>query len=120
MAYDQFDPARPDEAVDDGAATLDRIRKNNRALLDQVVGGFAVGWAATPSDTTARPAEWLLAKGADRLRITQTWGTTGAAAGRLVQAVYARSYNAGATWEPIGTQTLNYTTGGLFAGDTWS
>lgn len=121
MAYDQFDPARPDEAVDDGADTLDRIRKNNRALLDQVVGGFAVGWSATPSGgTSARPAEWLFSKGADRLRITQTWGTTGAAAGRLVQAVYARSYDAGSTWHPIATQTLNYTTGGEFAGDTWS
>ena len=121
MAYEHFDPARPDEAVDDGAATLARIRANSRALLDQVVGGFAVGWAATPSGgAAARPAEWLFAKGADGLRITQTWGTTGGSAGRLVQAVYARSYNGGSTWETIGTQTLDYTAGGEFAGDTWS
>lgn len=121
MAYASFDHTKPDGATQNGAQVLQSIRDNSRALLDQVVGGFAVGWAATPSGgTAARPAEWLFAKGADRLRITQTWGTTGGSTGRLVQAVYARSYNAGSTWEPMGTQTLNYTAGGEFAGDIWS
>lgn len=121
MAYSGFNPSKPDGATQNGAQVLQSVRDNNRALLDQVVGGFAVGWSGTPSGgTSARPAEWLFAKGADRLRITQTWGTAGATAGRLVQAVYARSYNSGSTWETIGTQTLNYTTGGEFAGDTWS
>lgn len=120
MAYKYYDATKPDPAAQNVVEACESMRSNGRALLDQVAGGFAVGWSATPSDATARPAELMLSKGADRLRITQTWGTTGASAGRLVEAVYARSYDAGGTWETIGTQTLNYTSAGQFAGDAWS
>lgn len=121
MAYTHYNPAAPDAVTQNGAQFGTSTRENLRALRDMVVAGVTPGWAMTPSGgTDSQPAVITYSNATERLRVSLTWGETGGAAGNVTAAAYSYSADAGATWDAIGTRSIDYDTAGFVTGTTWS
>ena len=120
MAYVQFDQTKPDGTAN-GSVTLQHIRENLAAMRDIVTLGAAPGWNYSWSGGTAdKPTVMLWSRGTERLRSTNTWGTTGGAADNITQAVFAYSSNSGGAYDTIGTQSISYDASGNVTSTTWS
>ncbi|WP_341649925.1 hypothetical protein [Thauera humireducens] len=121
MAYTQFDPAKPDAATQNISQFAASVRTNLAAIRDIAALGAAPGWNYSWSGGTAeKPAVMLWSKGAERLRATCTWGTTGGAADNLTIAVLAYSANSGGAYDNIGTQSVAYDASGNVTSTTWA
>lgn len=120
MSYVAFDQTKPDGTAN-GSVTLQHIRENLAAIRDIAALGAAPGWNYSWSGGTAeKPAIMLWSKETERLRSTNTWGSTGGAADNITQAVLAYSSNSGSTYFTIGTQAIAYDANGNVTSTTWS
>lgn len=116
MPYQSFDASLPDGSTQNGAQVLASVRSNQAALRDAIAAGVMFGWAMTPSGGTAsEPAVITYSKSTDRVRATLTWS-----GGKVTEAVYDFSANAGGAWDAIGTQTIAYDANDNVTGVTWS
>lgn len=121
MTYAAYNPALPDAVTQNGTDFGAATRQNLQALRDMVVSGATVGWAMAPSGGAPdKPAIITYSNATERLRVQLTWGATGGAAGNVVAAAYTYSPNAGATWDAIGTRTIDYDAAGFVTGTAWS
>jgi len=123
MAYVSFDSTVPNAATQDGTDVCDAIRDNQEALRDAVVLGAMEDWDLTVTAGTgsaSEPQYLTYDKGAERLRATLTWGTTGGEDGNVTQSVYAYSSNSGSSYDTIGTLAVSYDSNGNVTATTWS
>lgn len=122
MTYAAFDPTKPDPSSQGITAFGQSIRNNMLAIRDAVVmGGGFFGWAMAASGGTAeQPATLTYSSGAERVRATLTWGTTGGGAGSVIQAVYAYSSTSGSSYDTIGTKTITYDASGNVTATSWA
>lgn len=116
MAYMQYDPDLPNGAHS-GPTVIDEIKDNLLAVRDAaIMGGGFFGWAMTASGgTAAEPVYFTYAKGTERVRATLTWSS-----GSVTAALYEYSSTGGASYNTIGTKTINYDGSGNVTGTTWS
>lgn len=120
MSYVPYDPATPNP-TQTGTNFANSSRDNLRALRDAAALGTMPGWQFWTSGGTAeQPSQLIYGLLAERLRVTLTWGTAGATAGMVTQAVYAYSSNSGSTYFNIGTQTMVYDSNGFVTNVNWS
>ena len=120
MAYVPFDSSKPTTAQTRQAA-IDSIRANEMAGRDANIIGVFKGFNYSVSGgTAAQPAITYRKNGAEWLRATLTWGTTGGENGNVTVAVYAYSANSGGAWDTIGTCTIAYDADGNVTTTTWS
>jgi hypothetical protein len=120
MAYTPFDSTKPTTSQTRQAA-IDSIHANEMANRDMAIIGDAKGWDYSVSGGTAeQPAITYRKNGAEWLRATLTWGTTGGEAGNVTVATYAYSSNSGGAWDTIGTLTFTYDANGNLTSTTWS
>lgn len=119
MAYHHFDATKPESLTQNGTQVVQSIRDNQAAALDMILMGIVPGWSMTKAagDT---PATVLYTKGAERRRVSLTWGTTGGEEGNVTSAVYEASYNGGDTYELIGTKVITYAGSGDVTAVNWS
>lgn len=121
MAYTAFDATKPDAATQNGTQFAQAIRNNQAAMRDAIVTGSMPGFNYSVSGgTPEQPAIIYYKKGADWVRITLTWGTTGGADGNVTVAVLASSANSGGVYDTIGTQTMTYDLNGNVTATNWS
>lgn len=128
MTYTAFDPALPNTGSGQTRQeAYDSIRANLVALRDVIVAtGLAPGFNATPSGGTAeQPGVWTFAKGTERIKVTQTWGTTGGEDGNVIKAVFEYSSDSGSNYDPMADDAGNYVvtiafdSDGNVTGTTW-
>ena len=120
MTYAAFDSSKPTTSQTRQAQN-DSIGANLRAARDMAIIGEAKGYNYSVSGGTAdQPAITYRKNGAEWLRATLTWGTTGGEAGNVTTAVYAYSADSGSTWDTIGTLTLAYDSNANLTSTTWS
>lgn len=119
MSYSDFQPLKPDPLTDSGLEALTATRENLLWLRDAALSGALMGWGlAVSGGTPARPATWLYSKGAERVRLTITWGTTGGPTGKPQTILVEYSSDSGTSWLTIGTATISYDNDGNFTGST--
>ncbi|MCU7917062.1 MAG: hypothetical protein KZQ95_01735 [Candidatus Thiodiazotropha sp. (ex Epidulcina cf. delphinae)] len=135
MAYTVFNPATPDPTTENGTVAFDSTRENLLAVRDAIIAsGFFPGWSAelqdsdgTPAIDPTKPDQAVYAKGAERIKLSITWGTTGGATDNPEIIVAAYSANAGTLYEPMGAtgyplgkMTLSYDANGSYLSHAWS
>ncbi len=102
MAYDEFDPNKPDPAVDNGSTSCTNSQKNFRAVRDSAIALLFKGFAYAQSGGTAEePTTITLTRGTTIIRLTNTWGTSGGSLGQRTKVKAEISYNSGAAYEVI-------------------
>ena len=107
---------------DSGVATLVSTYVNYEVSGTGIIqDGHYLSWAFTRSGGTAeQPAEVVYSEGAQRVRVTLTWGTSGGGDGNVISAVYEYSDNSGVSYSPEGTKTISYDAAGNVVSTTWS
>ena len=127
MAYDTFQPDKPDGA-DSGPTVIDDTRKNLRAIRDAAMMGTMPEWAmepqnsdgSTPPSDPAQPEVLMYSRSTERLKLSITWGSSGGNDGNPTQIAYEYSADSGSTWESIGTETITYDSAGNVTGTSWA
>jgi hypothetical protein len=123
MAYDPFDPARPDLAY--GGATrsseIAETRANLTALADMMASlgwmdNFNVTISAGPADA---PTEILATNGSQIVKTNITYGA-GVTAGLPTVIVEHKSTDTGATYDSIRTGTISYDGSANFVSLVWT
>lgn len=135
MAYEPFDPALPDPSTENGTQAFDSTRENLLAVRDAIIAnGFFPGWDAelqdsdgSPSTDPEQPDQVVFSKGAERIKISITWGTVGGATDNPEVILAEYSANSGTLYEPmgavgypLGTMTISYNASGSYLSHAWS
>ena len=123
MPYVPFDDTVPDAATESVAQMGTSTRENLAAMRDAVALGAMPGWNYSKSNgsgTAEQPQYVLMTQGAEIVRQTLTWGTTGAEAGNVTQILAEYSSTSGASYDAIGTLTVAYDASGNVTTTTWS
>jgi hypothetical protein len=120
MAYVPFNSAVPTVSQTRQAA-VDAMRTNQMADRDaNIIGAFKGFNYSVSGGTAEEPAITYRKNGAEWLRATLTWGTSGGELGNVTVAVYAYSANSGGAWDTIGTCTISYDANGNVTQTVWS
>lgn len=118
MSYTEFDATTPNPDQT-GTSFAQSTLDNLLALRDSAAMGRLPGWDLTSSGGS-EPATITHSKGTERLRLSLTWGTSGATAGMVTAVDYDYSADSGSTWTAIGSDAINYDVDGNVASITWS
>ncbi len=131
MAYTDYDPASPDPTTQTPGEAFTSDRENQLALRDAVIAGvgYLAGWSctaqnadgSTPPSTPSTPAQLLLAKGTERLKVVLTWSSDA-----VTRIVVSYSANSGTDYDVIkggstnGYYDITYDGSGNFLSAAWS
>lgn len=128
MTYPIFDASKPTWSGQSGVELAQDIRDNLRVMRDYIATlGAMPGWNELPptGGTPGQPEVLVMAKGDERVKVIQTWGTSGGESGNVVKEAYYYSSNGGTDYVPMADEdghyvlTLAYTAGGYDNGSTW-
>lgn len=120
MAYTHYAPATPNPDQT-GTQFATSARQNLLALRDAARVGTMPNWnMATAGGTAEQPATITYSNGTERLRMTLTWGTSGATDGAVTAIAYAYSNDSGSSYDAMGTETMTYDAGGNVTAINWS
>ncbi len=121
MAYDNFTDNKPNAGTDTVPAAVDYMRANSMALRDSFVSGMGLpGWSYSHAGGTSdQPTTLLWSKGAERLRVQLTWGSSGGADGNVTLAALEYSADSGSTFQPVGAKTISYSSDGTVSTASW-
>lgn len=120
MTYAHFDHTKPDPATQNIVDACASMRANERAVALGVVTGSMPLWNAVLTGDPWAPSVITHSNGAERVRETLTYGTTGGAAGVVVQDEVDYSADSGATWMSVSTLSITYDANGYVTALTWS
>ena len=121
MPYTQFDGTLPDAGTQAGTAAMQSVRDNLLALRDALAIGMLPGYNMSVSGGTAeQPAIFWWKKGAEWIKVSVTWGSTGGEAGNPTVCLCEYSANSGGAYVTIGTNTIAYDAAGNVVSTTWS
>lgn len=136
MAYTVFDQTLPDPGNQNGTQVFDSTRENLAAVRDALIStGFFPGWdiemqnsnGTAPPSVPEQPEQMVASKGAERIKLSLTWGTVGGEAGNVTAILAEYSANSGALYEPmgavgypLGTMTISYDVSGSYLSHAWS
>lgn len=110
--WNAFDPLLPDTG--NGRTRqqdVDDVRNNLLALAAQMAAGvapFMWGRNQTGTDVARPDADVFDDGGAQRIRLTYTWGTAGGATGKVTKIVFEYSADSGANYYPMSSKDGNY------------
>lgn len=113
--YPPFDDTTPDGSTQTLTQMGQSTRDNLAAMRDYLATfGAMPGWNMSQSGGTAwEPAIIYLKRGAEWIKVVQTWGTTGGEAGNVTKEAYYYSANSGGAWDAMadgdGKYVLTYT-----------
>lgn len=120
MAYEHFDPTKPDPGTQNITDCCASMRANERAVALGVVTGSMPMWDAALTGDPWAPSVITHSNGAERIRETLTYGTTGGAAGVVVEDAVHYSADGGSTWVPVSILSITYDAAGYVTALTWS
>lgn len=113
--YTPIDLAKPSGATQAGTPHSQSTRDNMIAEAIGITVGQLEGYAYSQvvgAGDVMRPDTWYWKSGANWIRSTNTWGTSGGADGNLTQMVIDWSTDNGATWASVKTITYTYDASG--------
>jgi phenylacetate-coenzyme A ligase PaaK-like adenylate-forming protein len=119
MSYAGFDASKPNPDQT-GTQFANSTRENMLFLRDAVRLGTMPLWDLATTGTSGQPSAITYSKADERLRVSLTYGSSGATDGAVTQAVYEYSDNAGTDWDAIGTETITYDGSGNVTAINWS
>lgn len=122
MAYNNYQPTKPDASADNGTNFGANTKRNLQALRDCIAAlGGVQGWDMTPSGGTAEePTTITYAKGTERIKVTLTWTS-----GNVTKERYEYSSNSGSSYDNMvdengeAYRNITYDGSGNCSGWTW-
>lgn len=128
MSYTPIDLTQPNTDVGTTRQTAtDKTRTNIQAVRDMVVaGGMPYGWnMSLVGADISQPDQYVFAHSAERIKVVNTWGSSGGADGNPTKCAFYYSADSGTNYDPMVDDlgnyvvTMAYDTSGICTSSTW-